>query len=122
MTLCPPPNTAFEGYCGHFSQNYSLYSKDTSEINWKEAGPSLAEFFFLDQLNPSEEPILRFGAIQVPPHLHVTRGRHGFTISGPHYSVLAEVANFINFSLAGTSILDEDVFEVAVKVSLFLLF
>lgn len=45
----------------------------------------------------SDEAVLRFMTAHVPPHIKVIRDATGFTASGPHYSLIAEAARYINY-------------------------
>lgn len=105
----------FNRACGYFTQNRSRYLKDTGSLPPKRK-PRVFEMFLGGELAPNDEPVLRFGAIHVQPHLNITQlGDSGFIISGPYFSVVAEVADYLNYSIRPTHLVDEDVVDASLK-------
>lgn len=112
--LCLGNRHYFDRDCDYFAQNRSRYLKDTGTF-WDELYPLFISMLIDKELEPIDDNALRFGTIQVQPHLNVTRNGNGFFISGPHFSVLAVVARYFNFTLQGTHIFDEDIVDATLK-------
>lgn len=90
----------FEGSCGYYSQNFSLFAKDNKEWHvekYEEYFNIFFDYLMFGQFDTTDTT-LRFLAVPVMPHLFSFRDEEGFTIYGPHYSVIAETAKHINYT------------------------
>lgn len=97
--MCSEQKISLKGHCGYFYQNFSSeYLNDDDSFHTSVYLELLFNFFLKEaNLQINVAPIIGFIAIQVQPHLKVVRDGRGFTISGPHYSLLVETAKYLNY-------------------------
>lgn len=97
---CPIRPIGLDGHCGYFRQNFTLYLADDGTYHWDEYVALMIDRLMTGRLSIdrySIEPIIRFGSFYIPPRVRAFRDELGFTIAGPHFSVVTELAKFLNY-------------------------
>lgn len=97
LALCPLNVIKFDGHCGYFYQNSSEFLKDDGTSKAEVYLELFFDYIFADEFGESVDTVLRFMAVEVLPNLRIIRDSLGFTIRGPHYSVMAELSKYLNF-------------------------
>lgn len=112
MSFVDPFNfrTNLNGHFCHFKQNFSKYPIDNP------LGIKIILYHVLDFLVLPKDEVLKIATFEARPHLSVLRDsdKSGFTIWGPLYSIVAEAAQLINYSVAAINIAREDRHEAFV--------
>lgn len=97
LALCPLNVIKFDGHCGYFYQNSSEFLKDDGTSKADVYLELFFDYIFAGEFGESVDTVLRFMAVEVLPNLRIIRDSLGFTIRGPHYSVLAELGKYLNY-------------------------
>lgn len=113
QSLCPPNPIYFDGPCACFPQTEDQFLKDDGSYHLSEMASEFAELLF-GEFSPDNDTVIRFASVQLPPGLSITRVVDGFSIRGPNFAFVHEVARRLNYSLVGFHIQDEDVMHVAI--------
>lgn len=86
--------TVFHGHCGYFKQNLSDYPLGDGGFDWWGMG-----FGLIDLLNQIDQKPgkVRFMTLDARPYVHAKRDKLGFSVAGPIFSLVYEVAMFLNY-------------------------
>lgn len=83
--------SGLHGHCGYFKQNFSDYPID-NPLGYQVIINNAIKFMFI-----KPDTVIRFMAVRGNPHLTIKRDDNGFTIGGPHFSVVMEAAKLVNY-------------------------